>query len=250
MPRHAALFATLLILFFKTNGYAQTPTASPERTIWDHNGSVMYLVANGSSRQFYYEKPRPGMLEAGARPGSVLFRGQVKDDQYSGTAYIFNPQCGQIPFQVKGAILDNGERIALTGQAPRVGRRCRTYASETSELEFRLVKSAVAEVQHADNQDTVSALPSTDSTTLSPSIAQTAAAHDSSPPPPNQPSDIAPESPVTPAPDQPPKKEPVWGNNLDNYVLTGSVTVLVGALLFFFLSQFYRKLRWRDGGLY
>jgi hypothetical protein len=27
---------------------AQIQTASPEPTIWDHNGSVMYLVANGA----------------------------------------------------------------------------------------------------------------------------------------------------------------------------------------------------------
>jgi hypothetical protein len=45
---------------------AQAQTVSPESTIWDHNGSIMYLVANGSSREFYYQKPRPGMLDAGA----------------------------------------------------------------------------------------------------------------------------------------------------------------------------------------
>src|SRR5262245_47507895 len=44
-----------------TSAQAQTQTASPERAIWDHNGSVMYLVANGSSREFYYQKPRQGM---------------------------------------------------------------------------------------------------------------------------------------------------------------------------------------------
>src|SRR5580692_4379798 len=54
-----------------TSAHAQTQTASPDPTIWDHNGSVMYLVENGSSREFRYQKPRPGMLEAGARPGSL-----------------------------------------------------------------------------------------------------------------------------------------------------------------------------------
>jgi hypothetical protein len=53
-----------------TSVHAQTQTAPPESTIWDHNGSVMYLVVNGSSREIYYQKPRPGMLDAGARPGS------------------------------------------------------------------------------------------------------------------------------------------------------------------------------------
>ena len=60
-----------------TSAQAQTQTASPERTIWDHNGSVMYLVANGSSREFYYQKPRAGMSEVGAHPGSLLFRGEI-----------------------------------------------------------------------------------------------------------------------------------------------------------------------------
>jgi hypothetical protein len=100
----------------------------------------MYLVANGPSREFYYQKPRAGMLEVGARPGSLLFRGEIENGEYSGTAYIFSQHCGQIPFQVKGPILDNDERIMLTGQAPRVGRNCRAHESSTSNLEFRRVK--------------------------------------------------------------------------------------------------------------
>ena len=120
---------------------AQPQTASAEPTIWDHNGSVMYLVANGQSREFHYQKPRAGMLEVGAHPGALLFRGEIDNGQYSGTAYIFTPQCGQIPFQVKGPVLDSDERIVLTGHAPRVGRNCHAYESSTSNLEFRRVKS-------------------------------------------------------------------------------------------------------------
>ena len=119
---------------------AQTQTASAEPTIWDHNGSVVYLVANGQSREFHYQKPRAGMLDVGARPGSLLFRGEIDNGQYSGTAYIFSPHCGQIPFQVKGPISDNDERIILTGQAPRLGRNCRANESYTSNLEFRRLK--------------------------------------------------------------------------------------------------------------
>jgi hypothetical protein len=135
---------------------AQAQTVPPESTIWDHNGSIMYLVANGSSREVYYQKPRPGMLDAGARPGSLLFSGQVNDGQYSGTAYIFNSHCGAIPFQVKGPILDNDERIMLTGQAPRVGRNCSPYGSYTSNLEFRRLKPNDA----AQSQEPSAAQPS------------------------------------------------------------------------------------------
>jgi hypothetical protein len=128
-----------------TSAHAQTQTASPEPTTWDHNGSVMYLVENGSSREFHYQKPRPGMLEAGARPGSLLFHGQVNNGQYAGTAYIFNPHCGAISFQVKGPVLDNDERIMLTGRAPQVGRNCRTNGSYTNNLEFRRLKPTEAD---------------------------------------------------------------------------------------------------------
>ena len=80
------------------------------------------------------------MLEAGARPGSLLFHGQVDNGQYAGTAYIFNARCGAISFQVKGPVLDNGERIMLAGQAPQLGRNCRTNGSYTNNLEFRRLK--------------------------------------------------------------------------------------------------------------
>jgi hypothetical protein len=81
------------------------------------------------------------MLDAGARPGSLLFRGGINNGQYLGTAYIFNVHCGPIPFEVKGPILDDDGRIVLTGQAPRVGGNCRTYALYTSNLEFRRLNS-------------------------------------------------------------------------------------------------------------
>jgi hypothetical protein len=108
----------------------------------------MYLVTNGASREFHYQKPRPGMLEAGAQPGTLLFRGQIDNGQFSGTAYLFNARCGKVPFQVKGPILDNDERVVLTDEAPRIGRSCRTYGYFTSNLEFRLLKpSEVAQSQ-------------------------------------------------------------------------------------------------------
>jgi hypothetical protein len=117
-------FCLIPLLLICTTAFAQstTPAATTaERTFWDHNGSVMYLVANGSSREFYYQKPRPGMLKAGAHPDSLLFRGQIDDGHFSGTAYLFNAHCGQVPFEVKGPVLDNAGRVVLTGQAPRVG---------------------------------------------------------------------------------------------------------------------------------
>src|SRR6516164_8691689 len=126
------VFVRVIPLILSANALAQ-PQDEPlrERTLWDHNGSIMYLVATASSREFYYRKPRPGMLEAGAHPDDLLFKGQINDGQISGIAYIFNAQCGHVPFPVKGPLLDNGGRIVLTGQAPRVGRNCQSYGQYT-----------------------------------------------------------------------------------------------------------------------
>jgi len=139
MPKWFSLLCAIPLLL-GTGARAQPPEEG--RTLWDHNGSIMYLVANESSREFYYQKPRPGMLEAGAHPDALLFKGQINDGQISGVAYIFNAQCGQVPFHVKGPALDNGSKIVLTGQAPHVGRNCQTAGEYTSTLEFKLLKTS------------------------------------------------------------------------------------------------------------
>jgi hypothetical protein len=173
-----------------TSARAETQTASPERTFWDHNGSVMYLIANGSTREIYYQKPRAGMLEVGAHPGSLLFRGEIDNGEYSGTAYIFNPHCGQIPYQVKGPASDNDERVMLTGQAPRVGRNCRAYESYTSNLEFRRLKPD----EVAQYQEQFTATPTPAEEESKPDVPSTDAGEASTAPNP-QPSAAAHEAP-------------------------------------------------------
>ena len=155
MIRAICAAAAIVLGATVTGAHAQTQTAPPEAAVWEHNGSVMYLVENGSSREFHYQKPRPGMLEAGARPGSLLFRGRDDNGRYAGTAYIFNPHCGPIPFQVTGSALDNDERIVLTGQAPLVGRKCRIHRTYTSSLEFKRLKP----VEAAQSQEPAGAAP-------------------------------------------------------------------------------------------
>jgi hypothetical protein len=127
-------------------------TPSPP-SLWDHNGSIVYLVADGALREFRYQEPRPAIQEAGARPGSLLFKGRSVNGRYIGTAYIFNRRCGQIAYEVGGPILDNFERVVLQGQAPRVGVDCvsRGYVADT--LEFKLVKPA--EVSVAANRNSL-----------------------------------------------------------------------------------------------
>jgi hypothetical protein len=110
-----------------------------QMTYWNHNGSTTYLVANGSSREFFYERPRQGMLEAGAVRGALLFSGEMRDNAYGGTAYIFRGSCGQFPYQVSGPILDDGRRVVLRGQAPRINAQCQIVGYLTDTLEFTLI---------------------------------------------------------------------------------------------------------------
>ena len=106
---------------------------SPAPSLWEHNGSLMYLVADGSFREFHYHDPRPAVQNAGARPGSLLFKGRSFNGRYVGVAYIFNRKCGQFAFEVSGPILDDFERVQLQGNAPRVGADCviRGYVTST-----------------------------------------------------------------------------------------------------------------------
>jgi hypothetical protein len=173
----------------------------------------MYLVANGSSREFYYQKPRLGMLEAGAHPGTLLFRGQINNGQFSGTAYLFNARCGQVPFQVEGPILDNNERVLLAGQAPRIGRGCRTYGYYTSNLEFRLLKpSEVAQSQQ------------------SPATAETLIVEE---PKPEVPSRDAGESTLPSTPTAQPSVTPLGAKDLDNRIRAAVLIVMTVSLFGF-----------------
>ena len=127
--------AAMLIAFTGIDG------ARAATSLWDHNGSTVNLVADGTTREFRYDQPRPGMLQAGARSGSLLFTGRSINGRYLGTAYIFNRECGQIPYPVSGPILANYERVVLTGQAPRVDANCRVVGYFTDTLEFSYLKS-------------------------------------------------------------------------------------------------------------
>ena len=64
-----AALAVAAIMFISTGAVAsaqvETQTASAEPTISDHNGSVVYLIANGQSREFHYQRPRAGMFDVG-----------------------------------------------------------------------------------------------------------------------------------------------------------------------------------------
>jgi S1-C subfamily serine protease len=110
-----------------------------KRTLWEHNGSIVCLSANGDSRSFYYAKPRSGLIEAGAKPGDLLFSGKAVGMQYVGRAYIFKGGCGKFEYEVRGNILNNYSRVEMRGQAPRVDDNCNITGEIKDTLVFSLM---------------------------------------------------------------------------------------------------------------
>ena len=119
-------------------------TAQAQQLLWDHNGSTVYLVAQGRSRKFFYKEPKTEMLSAGAKSNSLLFDGKAIGEQYQGTAYQFNSRCGKLPYRVSGPILDNYRRVELRGQAPRVDNSCRVTGYVDDLLSFQLIEPNAA----------------------------------------------------------------------------------------------------------
>ena len=138
MPQRFGLCCALLALSTSALAQSKGPAPRLESTLWDHNGSVVYLLTLGAAREFHYKEPRGEVVEAGARSGALLFRGTVANGQFAGTAFIFDRRCGQLPYPVSGPILDHDERVVLTGEAPLVGAKCRVQGHFTEVLEFRL----------------------------------------------------------------------------------------------------------------
>lgn len=110
-------------------------------TYWNHNGSVVYLEADGNKRRFYYLKPREGMLEAGASPNSLLFQGEAIGNRYVGEAFIFRRNCGQFGYHVEGPIINDGRGVLLVGKAPRVNASCLVIGTISDRLLFELQSS-------------------------------------------------------------------------------------------------------------
>ena len=94
-------------------------------SFWNHNGSLVRLVANGQQRWFYYEIPRSGMQEQGVSQGTLLFDGFRSGDRYYGTARRFRGDCAEpLTYSVEGIV--NGEQqVVLSGVYPVYTSGCR-----------------------------------------------------------------------------------------------------------------------------
>ncbi len=108
--------------------------------LWAHNGSLMRLDANGKSRTFSYENPRPGMRKAGAKPGDVVFEGERDGQRYYGTAYIYSKSCGRQGYAVEGRVTAGDRGVILEGEAPVLDSGCNVKGTRRDVLRFDYVK--------------------------------------------------------------------------------------------------------------
>lgn len=88
------------------------------QALYDHNGSQMRLVEDGTTLRIFYEQPRPGIAAVGVRPGTLLFEGTLDDNLYlEGMTRIFSARCGEIDYYVYGRYVRGGS-FTLNGAAP------------------------------------------------------------------------------------------------------------------------------------
>lgn len=107
-------------------------------SVWNHNGSEMRLLAEGSIRRFAYERPRRGLS---VNPCDVVFEGEKQGDNYAGTGYVFSKRCGPIGYPVSGPVLSDGARVTLYGQAPRRRNDCSVSGYRDDTLVFEYLRS-------------------------------------------------------------------------------------------------------------
>jgi hypothetical protein len=113
-------------------------------SVWDLNGSQLYLIAIGAQREFRYHTMRPGLEEAGAQAGTLWFLGTRSGDQYSGTAYVFSKTCGAFPYAVTGSASNNNQTITLNGSVPIVaGDSCAIVDHREGTDVLRLLETTV-----------------------------------------------------------------------------------------------------------
>lgn len=102
---------------------AQTALAD---SYWNHNGSVMRLVAEGNQRYFYYHQPSDKMQKAGVYAGELLFDGTKQGNHYHGTARVFSQYCQEpLTYGVSGNVSPNQTKITLIGTREKYAKGCR-----------------------------------------------------------------------------------------------------------------------------
>jgi hypothetical protein len=118
---------------------APVKPSSSSQTYWNFNDSVMSLAADGSSRKFYYSRPRSGLEAVGVKEGTLFFEGTRSGNSYVGKAYVFSKYCGALAYDVTGTVSADQREVVLSGKTPRRNATCQVlnYSEDTSVFTFR-----------------------------------------------------------------------------------------------------------------
>lgn len=108
-----------LSAFAALPAFLALPNIAYADSYWDHNGSRMKIEEDGKTRKIVYEQPRSTLADAGVKPGTVLFDGELKSDgRLSGYAKLFRKGCNPIDYYVEGGFDQANGTLLLQGQAP------------------------------------------------------------------------------------------------------------------------------------
>ena len=142
----AAPILMALAIYSCESARAQSkPSANTSNALapqWNHNGSVVSLVASGKKQRLLYDAPRIGLLDAGVKPGTLLFEGQRSGKTWTGTAYQFYRTCKSRGFQVSGDASEDLRQITLKGKAPLLDANCNVTGSRDDVLIFTASQAA------------------------------------------------------------------------------------------------------------
>ena len=132
---HRIWIVLAALLLFLMGGNAHASNCSVDE--YDHNGSVMEVQMCDNELFISYSKPKGSLRKLGVRAGTTLFEGAVsRIGAVFGKARRFSAACGEISYDVEGAIRPNS--ILLEGQAPSRNKACRITKYGYDELLFTL----------------------------------------------------------------------------------------------------------------
>lgn len=138
---------------------------------WDHNGSLVSLISEGAKQKFIYETPRIGLTDAGVAPGTLLFEGQRKGQNITGTAYQFYRSCKAHSYAVSGTVSDDRKQIILKGKVPQLDVNCHITGSRDDTLIFTASQITPSEPPKDATTTAATRAPASTSTTNFPSEA-------------------------------------------------------------------------------
>ena len=132
------------------------PAAWAGESVWDHNGSLMKLTAQGDAVRIVYLNPKGSIRDQGVTRGTIFFDGTLRDGHdLTGNARRFRGGCEPAAFAVEGTFspLAGQERLVLEGRAPtRQSVGCDfTPASEQSQI-AQLIFRRVGMDGHLDGE--------------------------------------------------------------------------------------------------